>query len=163
MNLSKLNKKTSQRESVRLEPHPSKYLPSALEARHWGATYGLFRVRLTSFELMSVITTIRTISFAMPFNSTESYHRVRASTGMNSPKRNVILQNIWLGCGMRIPSPRAKRSLSDKRKQRRNKKSHLLHTDWPMSTKARHRCQTLSPTSQKLRCLPLCGTSLRIL
>ncbi|EPQ60243.1 P-loop containing nucleoside triphosphate hydrolase protein [Gloeophyllum trabeum ATCC 11539] len=41
--LSRLNKKTSQTESVRMEPHPPKLMPTALEARHWGATYALYR------------------------------------------------------------------------------------------------------------------------
>ncbi|OSX67177.1 hypothetical protein POSPLADRAFT_1128023 [Postia placenta MAD-698-R-SB12] len=41
--LSRINKRTSQRESVRLEPHPLRVMPSALEARHWGATYALYR------------------------------------------------------------------------------------------------------------------------
>lgn len=43
--LSRHNKKTSQRESVRMEPHPPYLRPTALEARHWGATYALYRVR----------------------------------------------------------------------------------------------------------------------
>ncbi|KAI0828826.1 P-loop containing nucleoside triphosphate hydrolase protein [Trametes gibbosa] len=41
--LSRLNKKSAERESVRLEPHPPFTMPSALEARHWGATYALYR------------------------------------------------------------------------------------------------------------------------
>ncbi|KAI0931624.1 hypothetical protein AcW2_000470 [Taiwanofungus camphoratus] len=41
--LSRINKRTSQKESVRLEPHPPYIVPSALEARHWGATYALYR------------------------------------------------------------------------------------------------------------------------
>ncbi|KAF8899103.1 P-loop containing nucleoside triphosphate hydrolase protein [Infundibulicybe gibba] len=41
--LSKLNKKTSQIETIRLEPHPPYLRPTALEARHWGATYALHR------------------------------------------------------------------------------------------------------------------------
>ncbi|KAH9948231.1 P-loop containing nucleoside triphosphate hydrolase protein [Amylocystis lapponica] len=41
--LSRINKKTSQKESVRLDPHPPYTLPTALEARHWGATYALYR------------------------------------------------------------------------------------------------------------------------
>ncbi|KAL4253594.1 hypothetical protein ABKN59_003415 [Abortiporus biennis] len=41
--LSRINKKNSERESVRLEPHPPYLSPSALEARHWGATYALYR------------------------------------------------------------------------------------------------------------------------
>jgi len=43
--LSTLNSKTSQKETVRLEPHPPYILPTALEARHWGATYALYCVR----------------------------------------------------------------------------------------------------------------------
>ncbi|KAF9074920.1 P-loop containing nucleoside triphosphate hydrolase protein [Rhodocollybia butyracea] len=41
--LSRVNKKTSERETVRLEPHPPYYRSSALEARHWGACYALYR------------------------------------------------------------------------------------------------------------------------
>lgn len=43
--VSRINKKTTQRESVRLEPHPPYLKTSSLEARHWGATYALYRVR----------------------------------------------------------------------------------------------------------------------
>ncbi|KAF7303226.1 Dead deah box [Mycena kentingensis (nom. inval.)] len=41
--LSKLNKKTGQKETVRMEPHPPYVCPTAIEARHWGATYALHR------------------------------------------------------------------------------------------------------------------------
>ncbi|KIJ66186.1 hypothetical protein HYDPIDRAFT_174355 [Hydnomerulius pinastri MD-312] len=41
--LSRISKKTSQRESVRFEPHPPYARSTALEARHWGATYALYR------------------------------------------------------------------------------------------------------------------------
>ncbi|KAJ7246262.1 P-loop containing nucleoside triphosphate hydrolase protein [Mycena haematopus] len=41
--LSKLNKKSGQKETVRMEPHPPHISPSAIEARHWGATYALYR------------------------------------------------------------------------------------------------------------------------
>ncbi|KAF7302730.1 Dead deah box [Mycena chlorophos] len=41
--LSKINKKSGQKESVRFEPHPPYNMPSAIEARHWGATYALYR------------------------------------------------------------------------------------------------------------------------
>ncbi|THV01418.1 P-loop containing nucleoside triphosphate hydrolase protein [Dendrothele bispora CBS 962.96] len=41
--LSRINKKTSQKESVQMEPHPPKICPTALEARHWGATYAMYR------------------------------------------------------------------------------------------------------------------------
>ncbi|KZT42681.1 P-loop containing nucleoside triphosphate hydrolase protein [Sistotremastrum suecicum HHB10207 ss-3] len=42
--LRRQNKKTSEQDSVRLEPHPPYFRPSALEARHWGATYALYRI-----------------------------------------------------------------------------------------------------------------------
>lgn len=42
--LKQYNKKTSQTDSVRMEPHPPFLMPSAIEARHWGATYALYRV-----------------------------------------------------------------------------------------------------------------------
>ncbi|KAJ6503274.1 P-loop containing nucleoside triphosphate hydrolase protein [Mycena vitilis] len=41
--LSKLNKKSGQKETVRMEPHPPYISPSAIESRHWGATYALYR------------------------------------------------------------------------------------------------------------------------
>lgn len=43
VHIARFDKKTSQAESVRLEPHPPYLRPSALEARHWGATYALYR------------------------------------------------------------------------------------------------------------------------
>ncbi|KAJ7170133.1 P-loop containing nucleoside triphosphate hydrolase protein [Mycena filopes] len=42
--LSKLNKKSGQKETVHMEPHPAYISPSAIEARHWGATYALYRL-----------------------------------------------------------------------------------------------------------------------
>ena len=39
-------KNGQERQSVRMEPHPPYICKSALEARHWGATYALYRVRL---------------------------------------------------------------------------------------------------------------------
>lgn len=44
-----MNKGASQKEAVRLEPHPPRLSPTALEARHWGATYALYRVRMSVF------------------------------------------------------------------------------------------------------------------
>ncbi|KAF9531893.1 P-loop containing nucleoside triphosphate hydrolase protein [Crepidotus variabilis] len=41
--LAWFNTKTSQRETVRMEPHPPYYRPTAMEAKHWGATYALYR------------------------------------------------------------------------------------------------------------------------
>ncbi|EKM84037.1 hypothetical protein AGABI1DRAFT_51702 [Agaricus bisporus var. burnettii JB137-S8] len=43
LNLVRINKKTSEREIVRLSPHPPYYRPSIMEARQWGATYALYR------------------------------------------------------------------------------------------------------------------------
>lgn len=45
---------------MRMEPHPPYICKSALEARHWGATYALYRVRLllslySTFELVKPI------------------------------------------------------------------------------------------------------------
>ena len=42
--LYSINPKTSQTESVRLEPHTPYTRPTPIEARHWGATYALYRV-----------------------------------------------------------------------------------------------------------------------
>ncbi|PPQ64076.1 hypothetical protein CVT24_008889 [Panaeolus cyanescens] len=41
--LSRHNKKTSEKDTVRMEPHPPYCRPTAIEARHWGATYALYR------------------------------------------------------------------------------------------------------------------------
>ena len=41
--------KGGDKETVRMEPHPPYYRPNALEARHWGATYALYRVGLRFF------------------------------------------------------------------------------------------------------------------
>ncbi|KAG6849981.1 hypothetical protein H0H93_002983 [Arthromyces matolae] len=43
VHLSKIDKKTNQRESVRFEPDQPHFCPTSLEARHWGATYALYR------------------------------------------------------------------------------------------------------------------------
>lgn len=40
------SKNGQDRQSVRMEPHPPYVCKSSLEARHWGATYALYRVRL---------------------------------------------------------------------------------------------------------------------
>ncbi|KAJ7597434.1 P-loop containing nucleoside triphosphate hydrolase protein [Mycena floridula] len=41
--LSRVNKKSSEKETVHMAPHPPYLRPTALEARHWGATYALYR------------------------------------------------------------------------------------------------------------------------
>ncbi|KAF8560131.1 P-loop containing nucleoside triphosphate hydrolase protein [Imleria badia] len=43
VSLSRINKRTAQKETIRFEPHPPYTRPTALEARHWGATYALYR------------------------------------------------------------------------------------------------------------------------
>lgn len=43
VHIARFDKKISQTESVRLEPHPPYLRPTAVEARHWGATYALYR------------------------------------------------------------------------------------------------------------------------
>ncbi|CCA73631.1 related to helicases [Serendipita indica DSM 11827] len=46
--VQKKNPRTSAKETIRLEPHPPKEMPSLLEAKHWAATYALYRVSNTS-------------------------------------------------------------------------------------------------------------------
>ncbi|KAF8640981.1 hypothetical protein AX17_000627 [Amanita inopinata Kibby_2008] len=41
--LTRIKQKTGEKESVRMEPRPPYNRPSAIEARHWGATYALYR------------------------------------------------------------------------------------------------------------------------
>ncbi|KNZ80627.1 Putative DEAH-box ATP-dependent helicase [Termitomyces sp. J132] len=41
--LSKINKKTNEKESIRFKPDQPYFRSTALEARHWGATYALYR------------------------------------------------------------------------------------------------------------------------
>ncbi|KAF8910089.1 P-loop containing nucleoside triphosphate hydrolase protein [Gymnopilus junonius] len=41
--LKRYNPKTSENDTVRMEPHPPYFRPTAVEARHWGATYALYR------------------------------------------------------------------------------------------------------------------------
>ncbi|KAG5647688.1 hypothetical protein DXG03_008411 [Asterophora parasitica] len=41
--LAKINKKTNERESIRMAPDQPYLSPTSLEARHWGATYALHR------------------------------------------------------------------------------------------------------------------------
>lgn len=48
--LARVNKK-HERESVRFEPHPPYTRPSAIEARHWGATYVLHRVSISPIPI----------------------------------------------------------------------------------------------------------------
>ena len=49
--LSRVNKK-NEHESVRLEPHPPYVRPTAIEARHWGATYALYRVSNVQYTML---------------------------------------------------------------------------------------------------------------
>lgn len=45
---------------MRMEPHPPYICKSALEARHWGATYALYRVRLL-LSLYSIFESVKPI------------------------------------------------------------------------------------------------------
>ncbi|KAI0308348.1 P-loop containing nucleoside triphosphate hydrolase protein [Multifurca ochricompacta] len=47
------SKNGQERQSARMEPHPPYICKSALEARHWGATYALYRVRLLLVVLLN--------------------------------------------------------------------------------------------------------------
>jgi ATP-dependent RNA helicase DHX57 len=53
-------KNGQERQSVRMEPHPPYICKSALEARHWGATYALYRVRLL-LSLYSIFEPVKPI------------------------------------------------------------------------------------------------------
>ena len=53
VSLNRMNKRTSQKETVRFESHPPYTRSTALEARHWGATYALYRVRNLYFNSTS--------------------------------------------------------------------------------------------------------------
>jgi len=65
--LSRPNKKDPGKEMVVLFPHEPYICPTALEARHWGATYALYRVSNQNVRLFAELTCF---SFAMEFNYT---------------------------------------------------------------------------------------------
>lgn len=72
-------------DSVRLEPHPPYICPTAPEARHWGATYALYRVRL-SLEVYRHWVDLECIiasSFAMGFVFNLFFRKDPAITGIN--------------------------------------------------------------------------------
>jgi hypothetical protein len=58
-------------------------MPTAVEARHWGATYALYRVCVCLFNVFPYFFSNVASSFATGYNSIVSYLQARASTGMN--------------------------------------------------------------------------------
>ena len=78
--LSRTNKK-NEPESVRLEPHPPYVLPTALEARHWGATYALYRVSSLQYTSSIHSLFIAACSSVTAFNSIEFFLPDLANTG----------------------------------------------------------------------------------
>lgn len=111
--LSRIDKKTSRKDSVRLEPHPPCVLPSALEARHWGATYALYRVSVLRFlGRKAVADTSGLISSVMRSSSIECFHPDLGNTGRRwllSTRTRLIIRN---GCTTRIPLRLAKLSMN---------------------------------------------------
>lgn len=75
--LNRIDKKSKERETVRLEPHPAYPLPTVLEARHWAATYALYRVGLNNENQLLIV------SAAMTFNLIEFSRRDRENIGQN--------------------------------------------------------------------------------
>ena len=70
---------------MRLEPHPPYISPTAVEARHWGATYALYRVCASMFAMMKpdIIEHVVFASFAMAYSSIVFSLLVLAITGTN--------------------------------------------------------------------------------
>lgn len=69
-----------------MEPELPHLSPTSLEARHWGATYALYRVRASMFVYLSRTEfpePINFISSAMAFNSILFFLQVLEITGMN--------------------------------------------------------------------------------
>ena len=68
-------KNGQERQSVRMEPHPPYISKSALEARHWGATYALYRVRLLH-SLYSIFEPVKPIASFYQFCNGIQLNRV---------------------------------------------------------------------------------------
>lgn len=83
VHIARFDKKTSQTESVRLEPHPPYLRPTAIEARHWGATYALYRVSVffVILHMTSRIEHESPGSSVMDFSSIVYYHLDLVITG----------------------------------------------------------------------------------
>ena len=60
---------------MRMEPHPPYICNSALEARHWGATYALYRVRLL-LSLFSIFEPVKPIASFYQFCNGIQLNRV---------------------------------------------------------------------------------------
>lgn len=57
----KRNPKTSNIDEVRLEPRPPLEMKTANEAKHWVATYALYRVRLQNAINLHYLLTLRSV------------------------------------------------------------------------------------------------------
>ena len=113
VSLSRINKKTSQKKSVRFESHPPYTRPTALEARHWGATYALYRVRDLCFLSASAarigLNHLYHISFAMECSSIAFYLPDLESIGLNWPPNTKLRRSTRSGCMMPIHSLRGRK------------------------------------------------------
>lgn len=124
--LSRIHKKTSQKESARLEPHPPYVLPSVLEARHWGATYALYRVSVSRFHgRKAVADTSGLISSVTGFSSIEYFLLGLGSTGIRWLMSTRAQPNIRNGCTTPTLSRLAKLSINARQRPLRRKKALL--------------------------------------
>ncbi len=98
------------RQSIRMEPYPPYTCKSALEARHWGATYALYRVRflLSLYSTFEPVNPIRlSTSSAMAFNSTLFSLLVLVIIGPSLQLNIRRRRRTKVGCTMPIPLLRA--------------------------------------------------------
>ena len=127
-------KSGQERQSVRMEPHPPYICKSALEARHWGATYALYRVRILSSYFATQrreIDRVFSTSFAMVSSSIVFFHPVLVSIGLSwqlNIRRHLRTRN---GCTRLIRLPRVSRSKTvrrrpPRRRQRSSRPPHVL-------------------------------------
>lgn len=132
--LWRVNSDTKKTESVRLEPHPPYVMPSAIEARHWGATYALYRVRpiVASQGFINSYTNYGNSSVTA-CNSTEFFPLAPVNIGkllQQSTRPSLTINN---GSTIRTRLRLAKRSMSGKPRRRRpgmsNSPSKLDQTD----------------------------------
>ena len=120
--LSRYNKKTSQKDVVKLEPHPPYICPSALEARHWGATYALYRV-CHYLPICLECTYVHALcSFAMEYSLTACCLLVRGITGTLLLLNTRLHPSISNGCIQMIPSKPRKRSRNGKPRPTRSER-----------------------------------------
>ena len=100
---------------MRLEPHPPYARPTALEARHWGAIYALYRVRKLLRLRHRWSRLIILISFVMECHFTSYFPRVPRNIGTSSLRSTRAHRSIRNGCMMRTLLRLGRRLMSDKR------------------------------------------------